>query len=56
VTGPVRSAVATLGQQPAAGASYDVVLNPEHVLDVRDLAGNPYRRLPVLLGSRADLP
>lgn len=56
VAGPVRSAVATLPDQPAAGGSYDVVLNPEHVLDVRDLAGNPYRRLPVFLGSRGALP
>lgn len=55
VAGPVRSAVATLPDQPAAGGSYDVVLNPEHVLDVRDLAGNPYRRLPVFLGSRSAL-
>ena len=38
---PVRSATWTPTQPLTTGQSYGVDFNPEHVLDVRDLAGNP---------------
>jgi hypothetical protein len=34
---------------------YSTVLNPEHVLDVRDLAGNTLRRLELSLGQEASV-
>jgi hypothetical protein len=39
--GPVRTATWTPSQPLTAGQSYGVDFNPEHVLDVLDLAGNP---------------
>ncbi len=51
VTGPVRSATATLSEPHVPGSTYSALLNPEHLLDVRDLEGNPVRRLDVGLGQ-----
>lgn len=48
--GPVRTATATLSDPPTKDADYQVLLNPEHVLDITDLAGNPFRRFEVYLG------
>jgi hypothetical protein len=41
VAGAVRSATWTPAAPLQSGRHYTVDLNPEHVLDVRDLAGNP---------------
>jgi hypothetical protein len=49
-TGPVRTAVFT-SYQPLAPGNYDVDINPEHVLDVTDLAGNPFRPGSVFVGD-----
>lgn len=48
--GPVRIATYTLSEPPVTGVDHQVLLNPEHVLDVTDLAGNPFRRVEVYLG------
>ena len=40
-TGAVRTATWTPSQPLTQGQTYGVDFNPEHVLDVRDLAGNP---------------
>jgi hypothetical protein len=53
VAGPVRTATVTLAGPHQPTSVYQAVLNPEHVLDVRDLAGNPPRRLEVYLGQEA---
>ena len=55
VTGPVRSAVVTLTEPHQQTSTYRAVLNPEHVLDVRDLAGNPVRRMSVYLGQESSI-
>jgi hypothetical protein len=51
-TGPVRSATVTLDEPHVRTSAYGVLVNPEHVLDVRDLAGNAPRRLDVYLGQQ----
>jgi hypothetical protein len=53
VAGPVRTAVVTLADPHLPTSTYSTVLGPEHLLDVRDLAGNPVRRLEVYLGQEA---
>jgi hypothetical protein len=40
--GPTRTATFVSDQPLPPGGSYVTVINPEHVLDVTDLAGNPY--------------
>jgi len=40
----LRSATFVPTEALSAGAAYGLVLNPEHVLDVRDRAGNAFRR------------
>lgn len=40
-TGPVRRAAFTAAT-PLGSGEYEIELNPEHVLDVTDLAGNPF--------------
>jgi hypothetical protein len=42
VVGPVRTATFHPASPLVAGVDQTVVLNPEHVLSVTDLAGNPY--------------
>ena len=53
VVGPVRTATVTLTEPHLRTSVYSTVLNPEHVLDVRDLAGNTLRRLELYLGQEA---
>ena len=50
--GPVRSATVTLDEPHLLTSSYSALINPEHVMDVRDLAGNAPRRLDVFLGQQ----
>jgi hypothetical protein len=44
VAGPLRHATWTPAQPLAAGVTYQVDFNPEHVLDLTDTAGNPINR------------
>jgi hypothetical protein len=55
VAGPVRTATVTLTEPHLRTSVYSTVLNPEHVLDVRDLAGNTVRRLELFLGQEASV-
>lgn len=43
----IREAWFTPDTPLLSGADYQLLLNPEHVLDMRDLAGNPFRRQQV---------
>ena len=43
-TGRVRNAIFTPSALFTARQRYDIELNPEHYLDVTDLAGNPFDR------------
>ena len=51
VAGPVRTAVVTLADPHLPRSTYSTVLGPEHLLDVRDLAGNPVRQARGLPGA-----
>jgi hypothetical protein len=51
--GPVRKASFTPTEPFPSGARYDLWLNPEHVLDLTDLHGNPY--VPWLYGWTFDV-
>ena len=50
VRGPVRQAVLQVSDSSALPGDRVVRLNPEHTLDLRDLAGNPYYRFDVRPG------
>jgi hypothetical protein len=50
IRGPVRRADLHVPDPASLPATRIILLNPEHVLDVRDLAGNPYYRLEVRPG------
>ena len=49
-TGPVRVA-AFVADAPMATFFHGLSVNPEHVLDVTDLAGNPYLGAPTYVGA-----
>ena len=46
----------TLTDPALPTAAYSTLLDPEHVLDVRDLAGNAFRRKEVFLGQLGTVP
>ena len=50
VSGPVRQAVLQVSDPSALPGDRVVRLDPEHTLDLRDLAGNPYYRFDVRPG------
>jgi hypothetical protein len=52
-SGPLRAVRLTLAEPHVVDSPYQVLVNPAHVLDVRDLAGNTVRRLEVFLGQQA---
>jgi hypothetical protein len=51
VTGPVRAARFTPGEPLRASSTYRLQLNPEHLLSITDLAGNPFDRDVLMFGT-----